>query len=282
MLSAKHIAAWCLGLLIAAPSARAEERTFYDHFMDGNLHAALIWIMADTLISEWKFPVLGRREDALDQFSMLLLSELNDDLESEPGMMVALLSVSAAETDDPNGPSLDDAYRPEYQRFFNALCMIYGQKPDEYQYLIEREILPAEAERRCPHEYEKAEKNWGALVTPITLPDPPAGAPLRPDPDHVRIVVDLRPPKDKSLQWIYDNLKRNEYFQQFADNMNMFVDLPERVTLVGKDCDGSPTLGFDAKERTMLLCYELISNFSVFAERIEPQAAKYMRDGWHP
>jgi hypothetical protein len=118
--------------------------------------------LGHALIDQYELPVTGKEEDAVDDFSTVLLIEAG----------LANYAVSAAEywalTDD--GMYSQLAYADEHslnpQRFYGILCTVYGSDPARYRGLVEQGFLPETRAARCPDEYAQKSKAWSKLLEP--------------------------------------------------------------------------------------------------------------------
>jgi hypothetical protein len=119
------------------------------------------------LVNVLDIPVTGREEDAVDQLAALVLVDNADD-----GDLVAVNGVRGL----PDDGQLDDsAFSDEHalngQRFYNILCLVYGQDPDAYADWAKDGTLPPERAERCPEEYEQTRAAWDRLLKPYLKPE---------------------------------------------------------------------------------------------------------------
>lgn len=122
------------------------------------------------LVNVLQIPTTGREEDAVDQLAALILVDGSDD-----GDVAAINGVRGL----PDDGQLDDlAFADEHalsgQRFYNVLCLVYGQDPDAYPTWAKDGTLPPERAERCPEEYEQTRASWQRLLAPY-LKDGAAG-----------------------------------------------------------------------------------------------------------
>ena len=92
-------------------------------------------------------PIAGREEDAADQFSayMMLLAGKEMANRTLPGA-----GDSWAATNSPYSRiEYSDVHGEPLQRSYNLLCMAYGAYPDEFQYLVDAELLPKARAALC-------------------------------------------------------------------------------------------------------------------------------------
>jgi hypothetical protein len=118
--------------------------------------------LGHALIDQYDLPVTGKEEDAVDDFSTIVLIEsgLSD------------LALNAATYWAKQDPAMYDAlsYADEHslnsQRFFGILCTVYGSDPQQYGELVTAGVLPESRAARCPGEYEQKLKSWSKLLDP--------------------------------------------------------------------------------------------------------------------
>jgi len=109
-------------------------------------------------------PVAGREEDAADQFSayMMLLAGKDMAHRTLPGA-----GYFWAATDSPYSRiEFSDVHGEPLQRSYNLLCMAYGAYPDEFQYLVDAQLLPKARAALCAHDYELVARAFDKTVGP--------------------------------------------------------------------------------------------------------------------
>lgn len=114
------------------------------------------------LIDLYDLPITGREEDAVDDFSTVLLIEAG----------ASEFAIRAAEFWALTDPGMYDelSYADEHslnsQRFFSILCTVYGSDPDTYESIVTEGYLPVERAQRCPGEYMQKLNSWTKLLEP--------------------------------------------------------------------------------------------------------------------
>jgi hypothetical protein len=149
-----------LDQMFAADSDR--EQSVDDALLFTTLHE-----VGHALVNVLDLPITGREEDAVDQLASLILVD-----GAEDGDEAAINGVRGLPDDD----QLDDlAFADEHalngQRFYNVLCLVYGQDPDAYADWTKDGTLPPERADRCPEEYEQTRASWNKLLAPYLKPD---------------------------------------------------------------------------------------------------------------
>lgn len=120
--------------------------------------------LGHALIDIYDLPVTGREEDAVDQLSTLIVAD-----GSEEGA-ASVFNGALAFTLLDDGEVSESAFWGEHsmglQRFYNTICLLYGQDPKAHKDLVNEEVLPQARAQRCPSEYQRIEKAWGTLLSP--------------------------------------------------------------------------------------------------------------------
>lgn len=130
--------------------------------LDTLLHT-LLHEAGHAYIADQNIPVLGKEEDAVDNFATILLIDYVDD-----GADVALSAADmfAFESDDrPDyydfGEYIDE-HSFDLQRYFSTLCLVYGSDPEQYKALldeVEKDYL-RDRKEFCQFNYDNIRDNW--------------------------------------------------------------------------------------------------------------------------
>jgi hypothetical protein len=114
------------------------------------------------LIDLYGLPITGKEEDAVDDFSTLLM------IQADMAEYAAYAADywNAIGTDVSSETSFADEHSLNAQRFFNILCLIYGSDPNKYDVIVSGGFLPQARAVRCPGEYAQKDKAWGTLLEP--------------------------------------------------------------------------------------------------------------------
>ncbi|HEX4946816.1 MAG TPA: DUF4344 domain-containing metallopeptidase [Blastocatellia bacterium] len=120
--------------------------------------------LGHALIDIYDLPVTGREEDAVDQLSTLIVADGSP--EGAASVINGALSFAITDEGDLDDSAFWDEHSMGRQRFYNILCLLYGQDPDAHKDLVSDEILPPARAQRCPSEYQRADKAWDALLSP--------------------------------------------------------------------------------------------------------------------
>lgn len=114
------------------------------------------------LIDLYELPVTGREEDAVDDFSTLLLIDMG-----LTSYAIRAAEYWAATDQGVTSPSVfADEHSLNAQRFYAILCLVYGSDPDEYEGLVTGGFLPEDRAVRCPSEWRSKRAAWDQLLEP--------------------------------------------------------------------------------------------------------------------
>jgi putative metallopeptidase DUF4344 len=152
------------------------ERTARDEAAKGAIVSMFLHEVAHALIDGWDLPITGREEDAADQFSTLLLINSmpgGDQLALDGARSFKLL----ADLERDLEKDYSDPHSLDEQRFFNTICLVYGHRPERYEYLISSGTLPVERAYECEEDYARLNKSWQTILTPHLIPRPPQTRP---------------------------------------------------------------------------------------------------------
>jgi len=148
--------------LVDELDAMFEQDQDRDQAVDDALLFTTLHEVGHALVSVLDLPITGREEDAVDQLAALILVDGSDG-----GDEAAINGVRGL----PDDEQLDDlAFADEHalngQRFYNVLCLVYGQNPAAHPEWTRDGTLPEERAARCPEEYGQTRAAWQKLLLP--------------------------------------------------------------------------------------------------------------------
>jgi putative metallopeptidase DUF4344 len=146
-------------------SRTLKARTASDEATKGAVISMFLHEVAHALIHRWDLAITGREEDAADQFStLMLINGLPDGEEMALDGARSFKTLAVLEKDLEKDYS--DPHSLDEQRFYDTICLVYGHRPQRYEYLIRDGSLPAERAFDCEDEYARANKSWQTLLAP--------------------------------------------------------------------------------------------------------------------
>jgi hypothetical protein len=186
--------------------------------------------LGHALVDIFGIPFTGREEDAVDQFSTMLLLNGNDVNSALAGANFFYKFASVTELEELvfyGEHSLDQ------QRFYDIVCLVYGSDPETYDYLLQRDTkgfllnteqgyLPKERADRCYEEYKDISNSWSTLIASyVTSKDGSGELAISTTTTPTLAVADVLGTKDYTetftgtLQEGDDTLDDGEYFDYY-------------------------------------------------------------------
>ena len=133
-------------------------------YATGAILFTLMHEMGHALIGEMDVPVVGREEDAADEFATMILLDC--------GPQGHQILGSAADWFYAMGRNQKelafwDEHSLDQQRLYNILLLMYGHSPEQYGSIVST-IVPKNRLAKALHEYKIKEHRWDKLLTPYT------------------------------------------------------------------------------------------------------------------
>ena len=120
--------------------------------------------LGHALVDAYDLPVTGREEDAVDQLSVILLADGSE--EGDQAVFDAALAFSKETDEELDELAFADEHSFDRQRFYNIICLLYGQNQEKYASLVREGTLPEARAERCADEFARADRAWDALLAP--------------------------------------------------------------------------------------------------------------------
>ena len=146
-------------------SSGVSEKDSYSQMFDA-VRFVFLHEIAHAIIDKYKLPIIGNEEDAADRCSAYInLEELGQD-----GVKAILAAADAFAIESKRTAGAKKNMADEHllgeQRYYNALCMVYGSNASKWEKLVTDGYLPKERAVRCPTEYGKTVDAWSGLLGP--------------------------------------------------------------------------------------------------------------------
>jgi len=113
-----------------------------------------------------KVPILGREEDAADHVASYLMLHLDKDIARQTVDGVAFMYAHEMQSESPGLKHFADVHGVSAQRFYNLLCLAYGQDPKLFADLVEKKYLPESRGEDCHFEYTQVDYAFRQLIHP--------------------------------------------------------------------------------------------------------------------
>ncbi|MFC5080455.1 hypothetical protein VTH8203_03175 [Vibrio thalassae] len=134
--------------------------------LDTLLHT-LLHEAGHAYIADQKIPILGKEEDAVDNFAAVLMINY---VENGADATISAADMFSFESED----------RPDYydfaeyigehsfdlQRYFSTLCLVYGSDPERYTTLLDEieEGYREEQKEKCEMTFQQIDMNWKQVL----------------------------------------------------------------------------------------------------------------------
>ncbi|GEM_PF-281433 len=236
-----------------APVAIADRQFAY---IRANLISTLYHEFAHALIDQLDLPVYGQEEDAADVLAALMLDYQfgNADVEAIARLTAQGFRDEAREREESDGDWIwADVHGPEWQRYYNFVCLHFGRYPERRHQFAEDMKLPQERAKSCVDENALARRSWGKVLDRVKAGE---GA-------HGTIVFESR--ARRLLQ------KRSaEVIRKEVERLNRLYRLPHRLRVTVRRCgEDSPLSAYYTEGRARItICTEYISELNGRAQSL--------------
>jgi Putative metallopeptidase len=111
-----------------------------------------------------KVPILGREEDAADHVASYLMLHLDKDIAPQAVGGVAFMYGHEMKSQTPRHEQFAGVHGVAAQRFYNLLCLAYGEDPKLFADLVEKKYLPESRAEGCADEYKQVDYAFRKLI----------------------------------------------------------------------------------------------------------------------
>ncbi|MCA0317836.1 MAG: DUF4344 domain-containing metallopeptidase [Proteobacteria bacterium] len=234
-------------------------------FLTGNIVFTLAHEFGHVVISEFGLPVLGREEDAADNFATLTLVQIGGSfahqvmVDAARGLLVLGRDDARAGANDP--VKFYDEHGLGPQRAGQIICLLYGSDPTAFEALARRAYLPDERRDSCAADFQQMSETWRQLLAPNLGR---AGQSLwqrlfrrgrEASPAGIMPVTYGEAPEN--LKPIRSFLVRLGLLETVRDYAVQNFAFRPGIRLEAASC-GEPNAWWDPEERKLTLCYELV------------------------
>jgi Putative metallopeptidase len=121
----------------------------------GPLLEVFLHEVGHALFDQLHIPILGREEDAADQFAAFFLLHLGEQTARDTVLSVAWMYAQEAKDAEIGNADLADIHGLSGQRFYTVLCLAYGSDPELFADLVSNHNLPEDRAEGCADEYRQ-------------------------------------------------------------------------------------------------------------------------------
>ena len=234
-------------------------------FIMGNTYFVLLHEFGHVLVRDLELPILGLEENSADTLAAVTLIKLDQKYPDQEMRFVRILAMSALsniltwktgiETEHS-----DILYWVQHglsvQRFSRVACLIYGSNVEDYTWIPEIVGMPEERSDWCDDEFALADTavDW-VLQTYATDSNPKDETR-----DMAAFTVSYSSPRTPKQKQMLALLRSNSVMERTAGFFFDTFSLDESLAIQVKAC-GMPNAWWDAEERELVFCFELLEAF---------------------
>ena len=137
-------------------------------FAVGNVLFVLLHEAAHGLISDLGLPVLGREEDAADQFATVTMLDMKTEFTHRTLVNSAKSWLISDRRARAKGEVVTyyDNHGLDLQRAYNIICLMVGSDNEKFEDLANEVNLPEERQESCVFDYSNAQWSWEKALKP--------------------------------------------------------------------------------------------------------------------
>ncbi len=236
----------------------------------GNTLLTLYHEFGHAIVDNLRLPVLGREEDAVDFFSILMVeNKISSRIltQSQENQLDDFLWATAdawlaySESEELDDSSFASDHSVDLQRFYQHICLVYGSDPELYENMVVDFELDLSELGGCEDKFADVEENWMSVLKPsLQTKDEPG--------DRDEILVFIHQPNDRQFQSYYSWVKNWPWLTDFQVSMSSTLRLPEPITVVFTEC-GEANAFFDSEDNAVTICYEQMDVYETFYDQLQ-------------
>jgi len=133
---------------------------------EGAVTFVLLHETGHALFDLLKVPILGREEDAADQFAAFALLRAGEGIARRVLTGAAWMYLHDAKGRMPDDSDFADVHGLDSQRFYNVLCMAHGSNPSSFKGMVDKGYLPKDRAETCADEFHQVAYAVKQLINP--------------------------------------------------------------------------------------------------------------------
>jgi len=230
-----------------------EQRENLMEFLAGNMLFVTMHELGHAAIQELGLPVLGREEDAADQFATLKLLNVNNLShqvlhEASKGWFLS----DRRDRRDGEEQIYYDEHGLDEQRAYQIVCLMVGSDPDKMAALAKETELPQDRQDTCVgQDYPRASMSWDMVLRPHYRAA-----------DRPKTKIDVVYGDGKGdFDVLAEIFRSTRLLEIVADHTSDLLAWPEPFVLETQSC-GVINAHWDTRTRRLTLCYELAQDFA--------------------
>jgi hypothetical protein len=242
-----------------------QQRESLVEFVAGNMLFVLLHELGHAAMQEMGMPILGRAEDQADNYAIIRLISLGDQVSHRVLVEAAKGWFLSDRRDRKDGESL--AYYDEHgfdkQRAYNIACLVFGSDPDHMADLAKETKLPPERQDTCvAQDFPRISSSWDAVLKAHQRPA---------DQPKTKIEVIYGDGKG-DLDVFAQGFRRIRMLEMVVDVTSNNLAWPKPFVVEWQAC-GVINAHWVVDTRRLTLCYELAQDFAQLYRdfNVEPQ-----------
>ena len=232
-------------------------------FVVGNMLFVMLHELSHAVVSEFDIPVLGRDEDAADDFAVQRGLSVGSAFSHRVLTEAAKGWFYSDERDRRDGEALAfyDEHGLDKQRAYNIVCLMVGSDPALFKDLANQTKLPPERQQTCPNDYKKVARAWQRMLQEH-----------RRSADQPKVNINVIYGEGKGdLAPFAAGFRSVHFLEVAAQNAADLLAWKMPFTLEMKTC-GFINAAWVTETRNLTLCYELAQDFAELFRAFNPAA----------
>jgi len=230
-----------------------EERENAVQFVVGNMLFVFLHELAHAAIADLGLPVLGREEDAADEFAILRMLWVGTSLTHRVLTDATKGWFFSARRDRKEREPLAfyDEHSLDQQRAYHIVCLMVGNNPNDMVDLANEMKLPDDRRESCKREFERTSSSWHKVLQPH-----------RRQPDESKVDIETIYGEGKGdLASYAQGFRTMRLLETVAGFTADELAWPVPFTLEMQSC-GFINARWNDETRKLTLCYELAADFA--------------------
>jgi hypothetical protein len=230
-----------------------EDREKAVQFVVGNMLFVTLHELAHAAIADLEIPVLGREEDAADEFAILRMLWVGSPFSHQALADATKGWFFSARRDRKEGEPLAfyDEHSLDQQRAYQIVCLMVGHDPSDMVDLAKEMKLPDDRRESCKGDYAKASASWTAVLQPH-----------RRAPDQPKVEIETIYGEGKGELAVFaQSFRTLKFLETVAGHSADELAWPVPFTLEMQSC-GDINARWNDETRKLTLCYELAADFA--------------------
>ena len=230
-----------------------EDREKAVQFVVGNMLFVLLHELAHAAIADLELPVVGREEDAADEFAIVRMLWVGSAFTRSVLADATKGWFFSARRDRKEGEPLAfyDEHSLDQQRAYQIVCLMVGHDPNAMADLANEMKLPADRRESCKRDFAKASASWAAVLKPH-----------RRQPDQPKVAIETIYGEGKGeLAAMAQGFRTLRLLETVAGFTADDLAWPVPFTLEMQTC-GNINAAWNDETRKLTLCYELAADFA--------------------